>query len=48
MNYDLDLVKVSDFKLEEDNKASDYHTTSRDPKTERVKRTNSLSGHCQQ
>lgn len=47
MNYDLDLVKVSDFQLEENNRVSDYNTTYRNPKTERVKRTNSLSGHFQ-
>ncbi|CAD8137180.1 unnamed protein product [Paramecium pentaurelia] len=43
-NYDLDLVKVSEFQFE-DNKGSDYFTMFRNPKTERVKRTNSLSGN---
>ncbi|CAD8143907.1 unnamed protein product [Paramecium pentaurelia] len=47
VNYDLDLVKVSDFQLEDNNRVSDYNTTYRNPKTERVKRTNSLSGHFQ-
>ncbi|CAD8051650.1 unnamed protein product [Paramecium sonneborni] len=43
-NYDLDLVKVSEFQFE-DNKGADCFTLFRNPKTERVKRTNSLSGN---
>ncbi|CAK71363.1 unnamed protein product (macronuclear) [Paramecium tetraurelia] len=48
LNYELDLVKVSEFQLDENNKALDDHNTLRNPKTERVKRTNSLSRHFQQ
>ncbi|CAK90527.1 unnamed protein product (macronuclear) [Paramecium tetraurelia] len=43
-NCDLDLVKVSEFQFE-DNKGSDNFILFRNPKTERVKRTNSLSGN---
>ncbi|CAD8050269.1 unnamed protein product [Paramecium sonneborni] len=46
LTFELDLAKVSEFQLEDNNKVSEYHTF-RDLKTERVKRTNSLSGHFQ-